>query len=70
MFLKTNINKIAHDENTDIPADQDNRVNPLKALDIHDTLPEGKNAPETNKKKQKDITLSVLTRCEIVLLYS
>ena len=53
----------------DIPADQDNRVNPLKALDIHDMLPEGKNAAEINNNK-KDITLSVLTRCETVLLYS
>ena len=34
----------------DIPADQDNRVNPLKAHDIHDRLLEEKNAPETNKK--------------------
>ena len=37
----------------DIPADQDNRVNPLKAHDIHDRLPEEKSAPETNKKITK-----------------
>ena len=37
----------------DIPADQGNRVNPLKALDIHDTPPEGRNVPEMHNKKTK-----------------
>lgn len=53
-----------------IPADQDNRVNPLKALDIHDMLAVEKTPLKLIKKIQKDITLSVLTRCETVLLYS